>query len=338
MRATRPSESQRILMERVVAGGIVVCLCAYLYDVGLEQADQLASVISAVVAVAVLLRPYILNRKERPVSTDEQQGDPPQPVRQGHSAGRDVTVERGTVVALVAIIAILAAAAVAVAAVWFFGPKSETATSRAIPAQREPGPPAASSEPVSPAPSPSPSVSPSPSLPAVTVKQTSTETRPLHAAAPRLTTRTKTTPVAAPPPPTPHATEAAAPTGRTISINGDRLVDFDQWPPVITPVGSPESRPGTADVQVGPDNLYPHNGAENWFRDSGTCADTHAAHGSKNELVLKAKLAGRPGGTVTVCLRTTGGAYHVLRISTDQADGGGNPYHFTIESDDSSPS
>ncbi|GAA0434750.1 hypothetical protein Aca07nite_00200 [Actinoplanes capillaceus] len=332
MRATRPSDSQRILVGRVVAGGTVTGLGVYLYAVGPERADQLGSAISAVVALAALMAPYALNRKERPVSTDEQQ-----PAPHGHTVGRDYTVDRGTVVAIVAIMAIIAATVAA--AVYFLAPKPETATTRADPAQRGPVPSAASSEPTSPAPSPSVSPSPSPSPPTVTVKQTSTESRPLHAPAPLLTTtRAKTTRVAAPPPPTPHATEAAAPTGRTISINGDRLVDFDQWPPVITPAGSPESRPGTADVQVGPDNLYPHNGAENWFRDSGTCADTHAAHGSKNELVLKAKLAGRPGGTVTVCLRTTGGTYHVLRISTDQADGGGNPYHFTIESDDSSPS
>ncbi|MBO3744217.1 hypothetical protein [Actinoplanes flavus] len=334
MRATRPSDSPRILVERVVAGGIVVGLGVYLYAVGLQRADRLGSAISAVVAVAALLRPYLLNRKEPPVSTEEQQGGPQQPARHGHTAGRDVTVERGTVVAIVAVMAIIAATVAA--AVYFLAPKTETPAARADPVQRRPGPSAATSEPSSPSPSVSPSPSPSP--PTVPVKQTSTVNRPLHAPLPLLTTRATTTRVAAPPPPTPHTPEVAAPTGRTYAINGDRLVDFDQQPPVVTPADSPESRPGTADVRVGPDNLYPLNGAENWFREPGTCADTRAAHGSKNELLLKPRLAGRPGDTVTVCLRTTAGAYHLLRISTDQADGGGNPYHITVEGDDGSPS
>jgi hypothetical protein len=74
------------------------------------------------------------------------------------------------------------------------------------------------------------------------------------------------------------------------------------------------------------------NGAENWFKQSGTCESEHASHGLKGELALKTELAGTPGKAIAVCLYTTGGSYLTLSISTEQADGGGDPYRFAMTS------
>ncbi|GAB3004729.1 hypothetical protein GCM10027184_72480 [Saccharothrix stipae] len=56
---------------RVVFGLIVAGLAVYLFKVGLDDADKLGSSIGGVAAVAALLAPYLLPRREEDAVPDE---------------------------------------------------------------------------------------------------------------------------------------------------------------------------------------------------------------------------------------------------------------------------
>ena len=120
------------------------------------------------------------------------------------------------------------------------------------------------------------------------------------------------------------------PGGDTVTIPADRLVDFDQRPPAVIPANPQDGIPLTTDLRVGPDSLLPFNDAENWFHVSGTCASERPTMGLPGELNLKSELATRK--SVDVCVYTNEQKVYLLRITTDHADGGGNPYRFDVRS------
>jgi hypothetical protein len=116
---------------------------------------------------------------------------------------------------------------------------------------------------------------------------------------------------------------------RELDVAGGRLLDLDPDRPVVTAAGGPTLPPG-ADVQVGPNNLYPHNGARIWFlAEGGTCPGQRTTHAATDELLLTSELADRPRTTVTVCLISTEARVYTLTVSTAKVDGSA-PYHFSV--------
>lgn len=170
-------------------------------------------------------------------------------------------------------------------------------------------------------------------VPGMSIRQTSDPGLPASPAPATASARAPGTPKPSPSarstPGLDHTAAGPAPAGG-FDILANRLVDFDTQPPDVTVYNPQVDIPDTIDVRVGPDNLYPPNGAENWFKQSGTCASERASRGLGGELVLKKELTGKPGTPIAVCLYTTSGRYLTLWISTGNADGGGDPYRFTV--------
>jgi hypothetical protein len=114
-----------------------------------------------------------------------------------------------------------------------------------------------------------------------------------------------------------------------LDVTGDSLLDLDHVQPVVVSLAGGSDLAG-ADSQVGPNNMYPHNGATNWYKDvSGTCADQRATRASWGELILHKKLEGRPNVPIEVCVVTNEGTILTLTISSARVDGGA-PYHIRI--------
>jgi hypothetical protein len=63
--------SSWIWVGRVIAVVVVACLAAYLFAVGLDKADKLASVLGLLVAVIALVAPYLLPPSDQDHSKSE---------------------------------------------------------------------------------------------------------------------------------------------------------------------------------------------------------------------------------------------------------------------------
>ncbi|BCJ49301.1 hypothetical protein Asp14428_07760 [Actinoplanes sp. NBRC 14428] len=127
-------------------------------------------------------------------------------------------------------------------------------------------------------------------------------------------------------PPAPAVTTTPPTSGKALDVSGDRWLDIDTSPPSVTVAGGSTDGVEDVDVQVGPNNLYPHNGAGIWVKQpAGTCTAQWRQYGSYDELPLSQKLEGRPGTPIAVCLYATSGNSYLLTISTKRVDGGA-PY------------
>ena len=68
-----PRRSPRwILAGRVVFVALIFVLAGYLFSVGLDKADKIASAVGVVLAFAALFAPYLLPAQERPVTEPDR--------------------------------------------------------------------------------------------------------------------------------------------------------------------------------------------------------------------------------------------------------------------------
>jgi hypothetical protein len=114
------------------------------------------------------------------------------------------------------------------------------------------------------------------------------------------------------------------PAGRQMRVEEHTWVDFDTATPATQGVRFDEDPPPQVDVQVGPDNAYPHNASRIWQTDgSGTCAAQASSNGGKGlqqQVNFAELLEARAGSFVEVCVVTTTKRVGTLRVSSAKGD------------------
>jgi hypothetical protein len=116
-----------------------------------------------------------------------------------------------------------------------------------------------------------------------------------------------------------------------ILVNGDMWLDLDPAQPTMASIWT-TTFTADIDLQVGPDNLYPHNGATVWVKMPNSTCTSQRSQASAEQLPLKDKLAQRPETPIEVCAMTTRGTFLKLAVSTSKV-GGGAPYRIRYAPD-----
>jgi hypothetical protein len=120
-------------------------------------------------------------------------------------------------------------------------------------------------------------------------------------------------------PSTPSRTEAPGEARGSVQVPGGTWIEFDDAEPGLSAAGDPSSVPPSIDVEIGPDNAYPHHGRI-WQTDSPSTCHTQAASnggaGFQRQIVLADVLEAREGSTVHLCVVTGGGRFGSLTVSS----------------------